>query len=97
VAEEREVELRPAHAWDCPGCGLENFAKCIPAELTPAERARMREMTDLGEDQDADILASPTQVKCARCGREYPARAWGTPLDDDFDPHEAFGDPVPGR
>ena len=36
-----KVELRPAFAWDCPECCVENFTRGIVVEKSPEEMAEM--------------------------------------------------------
>ena len=65
------VELRPAHAWDCPECGRENFARCIVASLPPDELAIAKERFGFSEEQEGCFLTKPDFVTCMWCHTMY--------------------------
>lgn len=78
------VELHPAHTWDCPECGRENFCRCVTAELTPEDREEaMRAMYDLDawevlpEGVSGHFLTAPDDVTCAHCGETFACVAQG--------------------
>jgi len=63
------VELHPAHIWDCPECGAENFCRCVVMELSVEEREEMQSQMEPGEF--GDWVTSPDSVTCNQCGREF--------------------------
>ena len=60
---EKTVELHPAHVWDCPDCGGENFCRCVVFEPDEAD-------IKMGYLPGA-WLTAPDWVTCAHCGIEH--------------------------
>lgn len=58
-----KVELHPAVMWDCPACGVENFARIV------SEYAETH--VEDGETLDGFVCAPPERVTCKGCGVEY--------------------------
>lgn len=70
---EQAVELYPAHGWDCPECGAQNFCRGIALE--PSEQER-EELTAMGEGADGYWMTIPDEVECCDCGRKFPTIHW---------------------
>jgi hypothetical protein len=48
--DNEEVELHPAHCWDCPSCGKHNFVDGVRIELTDEDRESLARQ--FGDDDD---------------------------------------------
>lgn len=68
------VELHPAFSWDCPSCGVGNFARAVVMELSDDDRQNMREVHGIDDAQTGDFLLAPSEVKCSSCGEEFKAK-----------------------
>src|SRR4051812_10288653 len=94
-----DVCLRPAHAWDCPACGAENFAKCIDYEMSEEEQRSL--MRAMGQDPDGfeakqaeaegfvmggGMVTAPNEVTCAKCEKTF--KVWVDP--DSIVPDDAI-------
>lgn len=70
-----KVELHPAHTWDCPDCGRENFCRGVTMEMSNED---VQEMIDRfgGEPTDhrSYWITAPESVTCAHCGKEFEAK-----------------------
>lgn len=55
-----EAELHLAYAWDCDGCGRENFERAMVVD---------------DDEEEADVLY-PESVTCRHCGNIYSARPY---------------------
>ncbi len=65
------VELHPAHMWDCPECGRENFCRCVLAVVPNEERESFAEKASFDPDMIAmmqgDFVTAPDEVTCKFC------------------------------
>ena len=70
-----KVELRPAYAWDCDCCGLENFCNGI---VLPDEA-----MPDILDEPhlEVDWMQIPETVQCVHCGAPFETQHYHE--DDD--------------
>ncbi len=60
--------LRPAYAWDCPQCGVENFVRSVTAEMAPETEQALRDDRGIQPwHQGVWERAPPTQVRCRAC------------------------------
>jgi hypothetical protein len=57
------VELHPAHVWDCPECGIENFCRCVFFEPDAQDM-------EMGIEQGM-WLTAPDQVTCTSCATTF--------------------------
>lgn len=64
------VEVHPAHMWDCPHCGTENFHRSISIQMTPDElREQGIEEDDIQHWEKCTV--PPCVVTCKKCGSRY--------------------------
>lgn len=57
------VELHPAHVWDCPECGIENFVRSIVFEP---------DAQDLQEGLEPGMwMTAPDSVTCHSCATTF--------------------------
>lgn len=68
------VELYPAHGWDCPECGSQNFCRGITFEPSEEERREMTELLGADEPVDGAWTTIPETVTCRVCDCEFPAK-----------------------
>jgi len=87
-----KVELHPAHTWDCPDCGKENFCRGVTVEMTEEDIAGQIEMYG-GEPEDwrtGHWITKPDIVTCVHCGVEFETEDM-MPLEDEDGPDEGDG------
>ena len=65
------VELHPAHVWDCPECGIENFCRGVVVELDEDGMRHMREEYGIEDAETGDFLMAPEEVVCANCDMTF--------------------------
>lgn len=77
------VELYPAFAWTCDGCGRDNFARGRRIEpesdefrevneLVQHAQAEMNEHAEVfGMTVGGDWLTAPSEVTCPHCGTAF--------------------------
>lgn len=75
-----KVELHPAHMWDCPECGRENFCRSIVYHPEPGETMRDVVAHVLGVEpfevpddmaENSFWMTAPDKVTCAHCGEAF--------------------------
>jgi uncharacterized Zn finger protein len=54
------VDVHPAWVFDCPECGVENFARSVVTELSESDG-----------DEGEYYQTAPDLVECYECGTEY--------------------------
>lgn len=77
-----KVELQPAFQWDCPNCGVQNFARGLVPEMSEEESQELREDFGLEPWDQGTWMAMPTQVTCSTCGRPFDTLHYGD--DEDY-------------
>lgn len=85
MTNENKVELRPAHAWDCPNCSETNYCEGEIVEFTQEDREAMKEdYPDVDPEnwQTGMMVTTPEEVMCSHCGAEFGV------ADDPDDPNE---------
>jgi len=65
------VELHQAFMWDCPECGLENFARSVRLELSPEEIEEMSENFGVASSTDSRFSIIPENVTCKHCEKKF--------------------------
>lgn len=65
------VELRPAYAWDCDECGVENFTRGLIPELSAEDLAELRDEHGVQPWDEGAFVAMPETVKCHACGAVF--------------------------
>lgn len=66
-----KVELLPAYHWDCPECGVQNFARGLVPELTEEETEELRSEHGVELWEQGDWMLAPEKVKCSVCYGEF--------------------------
>lgn len=64
------VRLQQVWKWECPHCGVENYAEGQPAEMTHHERleaAQALGIPDEKVDEYGQFICLPTTVCCGQC------------------------------
>jgi hypothetical protein len=64
-----EIEIHPAHVWDCDACGSENFERGIVVE--PSEEDVQAIAEEVGEYQKGFWMMCPDPVTCRNCGAKF--------------------------
>ena len=65
------VDVHPAWVWDCPECGIENFARSVVSGMTAEEEEIMRETHDLDDSETGFWQTAPLTVECFDCETEF--------------------------
>lgn len=78
----REVELRPAYAWDCEECGRQNFANGICPDLSEEDVQELRDDHGIQPWEVGTWQMMPTVVKCEHCGSEFKTLHYGDSDDE---------------
>jgi hypothetical protein len=68
------AELHPAWVWDCPECGIENFARSVVSGMTLDEEEEMRSTHVITDDETGFWQTAPGFVECFDCGRGYEVK-----------------------
>lgn len=79
------AELKPAHMWDCPVCGRENFCRVVVPELSESEAKEMKDEHGIEEYDQGYWVSAPTHVTCAHCGKEFATNCFNP---EDYEPYE---------
>lgn len=66
-----KTELRPAYAWDCDNCGIENFCRGIIPEMSQEDLNQLREEHGVQPWETGGFVMAPTTVTCKSCGSDY--------------------------
>lgn len=67
----RETELRPAHAWDCPGCKAENFERALIPCMSPEGEQELRDDHGVQPWHDGAFIRIPKTVTCPHCNETF--------------------------
>ena len=76
------VELHPAHMWDCPECGRENFCRGIVNEMTYEDKKKaLAEYYNINEEdlteeevKNGQFVSAPISVACKFCECEFRSK-----------------------
>lgn len=70
---KEKVELFPAHRWDCPECGRQNYCDSWPVELSEEEMKEMRDEYDIPNDESilGNFRTCPEEVECKFCKETF--------------------------
>lgn len=71
MAPTDQVELHPAHMWDCPHCGQENFCRCVTYEPGTVDLPE--------EEEEGHWVTAPEIVQCSSCGNRYRTKDQRSP------------------
>lgn len=77
------VELHTAFMWDCPTCGIENFARAIRPEMSEDDEMELRDRFGIDSWEEGDFLQAPVKVQCCHCDNWFDSK--DDQLDDDDD------------
>lgn len=77
------VELRPAFAWDCPECGVEQFHRGVVPEMSPEDEQEAREALGMESWEEGQLMTAPDSVTCSNCGQTFEAFDFGEDEDED--------------
>lgn len=83
MPERESIVLRPAHAWQCPECGVTNYVDDNGAEITPEEAEETRIELGLPEGTEIEAIRPPEAVECAECHKCFDV--WIDAIDDEAD------------
>jgi len=86
-----DVILQSAFFWQCPNCGLEQFGKAPPFELSAEEMREMDEEAGINPDElkenheGHEWVFMPEHVTCTGCKQRFSALYSGEIDTTDFD------------